>query len=82
MSAISFGLALLLAVIGLANILFPDPIRIGAWRPTRIGTVADEATILQYIGGCIQGVGLTCIGIICAIIGNTSANLAITLKRT
>jgi hypothetical protein len=82
-AAVSFGLALLLSVSGLSYILFPDPIHIarGGWQSARPGVPADEATILKYIGGIIQGVDLTCVGIVCAIIGNTSVKLAIAPKR-
>jgi hypothetical protein len=82
-AAIFFGLALIFALIGLANLLFPSPVYLGqSWRTVARFTSEPDATyMLPYIAGSIMGAGITCIGILCAIIGNTFINLLIAFRR-
>jgi hypothetical protein len=78
LAAISFAVALLLAIAGLWEVLhMSDMENLISYRRG----VGDEAAILAYTGRYVKGIGLTCVGIICAIIGNTLVNAGVAHKR-
>lgn len=78
LAAISFVIALLLAIAGLWEVLHMSHMEnLISYRQG----VDDEAGILVYIGRHVKGVGLTCVGIIWAIIGNTLVNVAVAHRR-